>query len=455
MVRYRAVHGSREDKFATLRNGLALEGDGWHDCPTGWTEDFMPDDPEWSAHPRINELMPWEHPGIKPGRTWVYAPRPDVLEQRWRRFAASGDQAAYLKVSDNRDTNTAVGLLPPLRETLDTPPIEECAFRSFDRQYLFADARLIDRLREPLWDVRSFNQVYASLQHDQPANPGPGIIFTHLVPDQHHFGGRGGKVLPLYRNVHIPAENIAPGLREHLSSTLKIEVSTGDVLAYIAAVVAHPNYTQRFWLPLRRPGVRLPLTADRRLWTTACDIGAEVIWLHTFGERYSDPEGDRPSGPPRLQHERRPEVIVRISDDPDKMPEGICYDSATLQIHIGDGVLGPVEPAAWAYEVGGRPIIRQWFSYRQRTRRHQRWSSPLDDTRLGRWTAPLTDDLLDLIHVLTRLVDIEPRQASLLEEICNGPLVTVSNLKDAGVLPAPAAAKKPPRLRRQDELPFG
>jgi hypothetical protein len=182
-----------------------------------------------------------------------------------------------------------------------------------------------------------------------------------------------------------------------------------------------------------------------------------VIWLHTFGAedtRYTNSGQGRPAGPPRLPRERRPEIITRIPDDPENMPTDIRYDDATLDLHIGHGIIRPVTPEVWAYEVGGKPVIRQWFSYRQRTRQYERWSSPLDDTRVDHWTIQLTGDLLNLIHVLTLLVDLEPRQAVLLEQVCNGPLVTVADLKDADVLPTPTWTRKPPRLRRQDELPY-
>ncbi len=53
------------------------------------------------------------------------------------------------------------------------------------------------------------------------------------------------------------------------------------MLAYVAGVVAHPAYAQRFLEELQVPGVRVPLTADRVLWNEAVRLGREVLWLHT------------------------------------------------------------------------------------------------------------------------------------------------------------------------------
>ncbi|WP_435212707.1 type ISP restriction/modification enzyme [Streptomyces sp. bgisy034] len=64
--------------------------------------------------------------------------------------------------------------------------------------------------------------------------------------------------------------------------------SPEDFLAYIAGVVSHPAYTERFRENLEDPGVRVPLTGDVRLRDRAARIGRRVLWLHTYGDRFSD-----------------------------------------------------------------------------------------------------------------------------------------------------------------------
>ena len=65
-------------------------------------------------------------------------------------------------------------------------------------------------------------------------------------------------------------------------------------MAYLAAVMAHPAFTARFKSDLMRPGLHVPLTADAKLFAEAVALGSEVIWLHCYGERFTDPAAGRP-----------------------------------------------------------------------------------------------------------------------------------------------------------------
>jgi Type ISP C-terminal specificity domain/N-6 DNA Methylase len=454
IVRYRALLGSRDEKFAALEHGFVLTDDGWSECPRGWTDDFLPEDSAWVAHPKIDEIAQWGESGIKPGLTWVYAPRPEVLEERWASFTAARDRELLFK-----DPELPGRRMPQsLAAVQEMPRIEECAFRAFDREYILADPRLADRLRMSLWNIRGRHQVYASIQHDKALKAGPGVIFTHLIPDQHHFAARGGKVIPLYKHSQTQdwSSNIPLDFRQYLAARLGGDsaIIPEDVFAYIAAIAAHPGYTQIFWESLRRPGIRVPFTADKDLWATACELGEEVIWLHTFGMRYHDVARGRPEGAPRLPRGRRPEIIKEISDGPDATPDMMQYDSRTGYLQLADGIIGPVEEGAFEYRVGDKRIIDQWFSFRQRTRQHQRRMSPLDDIRVKRWTYHLSRDLLDLINVLTMLVVLEARQERLLQEVCHGSLIRVDELRTSGILPPSRAGKRAPRPPNQDELRY-
>jgi predicted helicase len=345
-----------------------------------------------------------------------------------------------------------------LATTQEMPTIEECAFRAFDREYIFADPRLADRLRMSLWSIQGRRQVYASIQHDKPLKAGPGVIFTQLVPDQHHFGARGGRVVPLYKHSQAQgwSSNIPLDFRQYLTARLGMEsiVSPEEVFAYIAAIAAHPGYTQKFWGSLRRPGIRIPLTSDMDLWSATCEIGKEVIWLHTFGTRYHDGEHGRPEGPPRLPRNRRPEILMEISDSPENVQDMMQYVSMTRQLHLAEGIIGPVDEQVFEYRVSDKRVIDQWFSFRQRTRQHQRRMSPLDDTRVERWTYHLSSDLLDLINVLTMLVDLQPQQEGLLQAVCNGPLISVNELEASGILPPSPVGRRAPRPPLQGELRY-
>lgn len=267
---------------------------------------------------------------------------------------------------------------------------------------------------------------------------GPAISFSALILDQDHYSGRGGRVYPLWRDAAATQSNIRPAVLATLSETYGAEVAPEDVMAFVAALLAHPAYTARFQRDLVQPGLRLPLTADAVLFAEAAALGREVIWLHTYGERFADPASGRPKAPPRLPPEQAPRIPAggAIPIVPAPLPEEMAYDPATRRLTIGDGFVDNVMPEVFAYEVSGKPVLRQWFSYRRRDRTRpvigdRRPPSPLDAIQPESWLPEYTTDLMNLLHVLGRLVLLEDRQAALLQKVLDGMLIPVERLAPA------------------------
>ena len=194
-----------------------------------------------------------------------------------------------------------------------------------------------------------------------------------------------------------------------------------DVMAYLAAVMAHPAFTARFKADLVRPGLHVPLTADAELFAEAVALGSEVIWLHCYGERFADPAAGRPKQAPRLPKESAPLHSCRAERfrrHPSRLPDNMEYDPATRRLKIGKGYVENVTPEMWAYEVSGKQVLWHWFSYRRRDRSRpiigdRRPPSPLDSIQPDHWLPEYTTDLLDLLNVLGRLIALEPKQADL------------------------------------------
>jgi hypothetical protein len=233
---------------------------------------------------------------------------------------------------------------------------------------------------------------------------------------------------------------------EFLAKKYNFAVTAEDFLAYLAAAAANPAYTSRFRVDLAQPGLRIPTTARGKLFAQAVELGRRVIWLHTFGERFADPKGDRPPGPPRLQKDRGPRIPKdgAIPDDADFMPDQIEYDEPGQRLLIGKGFVDNVPATVWRYEVSGKRVLTHWFSYRKKNRERtiigdRRPQSKLGDIQPSHWLAEYTTELLNVLHVLTLLVDLEAAQAKLLEAICAGPaLITVDEFRAAGALEVPA-----------------
>src|SRR5262249_52706465 len=178
----------------------------------------------------------------------------------------------------------------------------------------------------------------------------------------------------------------------------------------------------------------------------AAELGRTIIWLHSFGERMTDPKRGRPAQPPRLPTERMPRIPAagEISQDPSAMPDTMEYDASKKRLLIGQGYVENVEPGMWNYEVSGKQVLLQWFSYRKANRERpiigdRRTPSPLGDIQPDYWLAEYTTELINLLNVLGLLVDLELRQSELLEKICAGPLISADELGTTGALLVPKA----------------
>lgn len=450
---YCKVTGTAEEKSHAL-GALALGSPDWSLCPDDWAAEFRPaSDDAWSFHPSLADIMPWQTPGTRANRTWVIAPSMEILEKRWVILTNSHpDQRAQL-MKVTRDRNLDIVPSPIHGQLCQTtslrnqaagkPRIVRYAYRSFDWQYLILDSRVLDRPSPDLWRVSGEKQVYVSEQHTNFVSKGPGLTLTPFVPDVDHFGGRGGRVHPLYRDGE-GTSNFLPGLREYLAGQFGDQVTGEDLLAYIAAVVANPAYTRRFRDSLENSGIRVPLTRDVALWERALDLGRQVIWLHTRGERFDDVRNGRPRAAPRLPDTERPRIIGKIPYAAEEMPETVRYEAETLL--IGDqGWVAPVPAAVWEYNVGGMRIVNKWIGYRLRTPRRRKAASPLDLINARNWSDDFNTELLDLLNVLGLLVRLEPDQESLLGDICAGPLVTAADLEAAFIFPPPKDARGPIR----------
>lgn len=114
-----------------------------------------------------------------------------------------------------------------------------------------------------------------------------------------------------------------------------------------------------------------------------------------------------------------------IPDDADSMPDVMEYDEARRRLLVGKGFIESVSPAVWNYEVSGKRVLTQWFSYRKKNRERpimgdRRPPSKLGDIQPDHWPAEYTTELLNVLHVVALLVEMEPDQAQNLEAICAG-----------------------------------
>jgi hypothetical protein len=478
VVRYRSLHsGKRTNKFTELSN-LNLDGVGWVDCSPDWRSPFLPElVGDWSTYPALEDFFIYNGSGVMPGRTWVIAPDSKSLFERWAFLqAASEDQKQFLfhphmvkkmtpagemMVYGDRHASRSIakglpGFTPrPLPVGSDpgtcVKPVRY-AYRSFDRQWIIPDNRLINRPNPDLWASRSEKQVYLTALERTSPSSGPGLSITGLVPDLDHYRGSfGGRVLPLWMDSGAQVPNIPPLLLAELGNRFKLHVSPEDLISYIACVVAHPGYIAKFNSGLKTPGLRIPVTEDGGIFQEASKIGKLIIWLHSFGERFSDNSAGRPAGPPRVLSNSAPTIPVggAIPHTHDLFPDSIDYDPEKKRLMLGSGFIDGVIPQVWDYDVSGKQVLLQWFSYRRANRERpvigdKRPPSPLGDIQPDHWLPEYTTELLNVLHVLTLLVELEPQQSLLLEKICSGPTISINDFISAGALLIPESYPSSP-----------
>jgi hypothetical protein len=460
--------GSQVTKFAALAD-LSLIGPKWIDCSRGWRESFLPAATGlWAAFPALDELFIYDGSGVMPGRTWIIAPDLVSLNARWSRLIGErdpstkeilfhphegGDKTVSKKSKDGLANHEFRPEAVKDDKKSAISPVRY-SFRSLDRQWIIPDARLINRPNPSLWKTSSTRQVYLTALERLSPSSGPAVTLTGLIPDLDHYHGRGGRVHPLWANGAATESNIKPALLTYLAKMYGHPVKAEDVMAYVAAMMANPAFTARFQSDLVQPGLHVPITADASLFAEAVALGNEVVWLHCYGERFADPAAHRPKQAPRLPKEGAPRVPTggTILSAPEPLPDTMDYDPVTRQLKIGNGYIENVTSEMWAYEVSGKRVLWNWFSYRRQDRTKpvigdKRPPSPLDAIQPDGWLPEYTTDLIDLLNVLGRLIALEPAQADLLNRICAGPLRSAEELRAAGALPKPEVAPAKPNAK--------
>jgi hypothetical protein len=457
-ARYLRLQGSVDERLSAIAAITSLDRATiatWMEPPMGPLDPLRPGtgDASWEDMPALIDLFPLQQPGCKYNRLWPIAPHRSVLQQRWSRFVSSTNEERpdlFVTPPTGRNIETAVPGLPKLAELKSgspSRPIVRYAYRSFDRQWALDDPRVAALERPALWQSLSKKQVFLTGLLTKPVGDGSVLNATTCIPDLDYFCGRGGKdIIPLYRDAAAREPNVTSGLLALLGKRLGITSPTPeDLAAYAYALLATPSYQRRFATELETPGLHVPLTADTALWSRVVAKGAWLLWLHTFAERYQHPtagRGEKVPIVPAIHWEKAVETM------PEK-PSEVRYDEVREALIIGDGVLLGVRREVWEFSVSGMQVLGKWTGYRTRkgAGRAAGSTNPLDKIRLETWPQEWSDELRELVTVLTLTLDQEPEQAALLEEVCAGPLIPASKLPQ----PSEIERKEPKNTRRFDE----
>ena len=445
-VRYVRIEGTREEKLRRLDAVHSRSDLKWKPVPSDWQAPFRPAvRGGFTKWPDLTDLFPWQSNGVQTKRTWPIGPSKELLEVRWRALLKVPDRAAAMRDSGDRSASLAQRelvegsvLLPAIQ---DLEPDEACkavvpyAYRSFDRQWLIADNRLISRPRPPLWLAHGERQLYITSLLYETLGRGPALTVASDLPDLHYFCNRGAKdVIPLYRDAGAHKPNLNPCVLTTLAREYDRSVTAEDLVGYVYAMLAQPEYTARFEAELVGRKVRVPLTKNARLFYKASEFGKRLVWLHTYGERFSDErraKGQVPRGTAKC--------VKAVPDSEAEYPKDYKYLEEAKVLLVGSGRFGPVEREVFDFEVSGLKVVQSWLGYRMRERSGRK-SSPLDEIGPKVWTHQLTHELLELLWVLEHTLSGYPKQKELLDRVLEGPLFNADSLP-----PVPPEARRPPK----------
>ncbi|TXS45721.1 DNA methyltransferase, partial [Streptomyces sp. uw30] len=128
--------------------------------------------------------------------------------------------------------------------------------------------------------------------------------------------------------------------------------------------------------------------------------------------------------------------------------QDLRYDRDEEALHLDEGRISPVPPQAWDFEVAGAKVLEQWFTARVM----EPEPGTLAAIRPATWPQAWTSELLELITVLALLAELRPQQ----DELTVKTPITATELREAGVLPAPESARRPASvLDHHEEGPEG
>lgn len=448
-VRYRELRGTADQKLAALRAAGIGDNLGWKDCPHEAGLFLPANSGTYNEWPALTDLFPWQHSGCQFKRLWPIAESPDLLRARWKhllslpvakRGEAFVETDARVVASNNsaKSTLRCTGIAK-LTAGAPVPNTQKYTYRSLDRQWAFVDERFADRLRPTLAATVGPRQVFATTLMSKQLGDGPAICFTASLPDMDVFCNRGAKdIIPLWRDPSATQPNVTSGVIDKISSFLGLKVQEEDLLCYCAAVLGSPHYAEMFEEELTIPGPRIPISKDRLLFKEGVNLGAQFIWLQTYGERWLLSTKN-----PNKQLSGKARVAEAIPEVEAGYPEDFEYDATTQTLRVGKGSISNVSAEVYGYSQSGFRPVDSWLRYRMKSRGgragRSTTRSELDTIRPERWT--FTNELLELLWVVEGCVGLWAPMGGLLEAVVSGDQIPAADL------PQPSGGeKKEPRI---------
>ena len=403
-VRHAELWGARQNKYARLLQ-TDIKTTVWkelkdvnHESPLGKFYFFTPkafdNIDEYCVGWSIKNIFPVQQNAIKTDRDDLfYDFNENVLASRIKAFySEEGLSASFrdkYKVVDSSSYNL---LSRRLNTVYDKKNIHRSLYRPFDIRHLYYAPGLTSR---PAWEVMSHMLAGANI----------GLITTRQTSDNWDClatntlcGHKScaaydiNSLFPLYLYPDDSKKSLFDnhevseahgGRRPNLSSQFIADfggrlqltfIPDGkgdrrktfgpeDIFNYMYAVFHSLTYRSRYAEFLKINFPRLPLTSNKGLFSSLCQLGEELVGLHIM-ERKAPPISRYPiSGDNAVEQVRytsaKEEINKKLfeTDDRDKNEERVWINRQ--QYFVG------VPPEAWAFHIGGYQVCQKWLKDRQ------------------------------------------------------------------------------------------
>ncbi|SFN30452.1 type ISP restriction/modification enzyme [Variovorax sp. OV329] len=333
-----AISWSADEAKAKVRALIATESEGkarelWRLCRTN----------QWSyaeAKKALSKDNSWEQ-NVRP---IVYRP----FDTRWTVY----------------DSNVAVHRRERVSQhMLDGENIALGSTRAIDIAVGWEHAFVVDKL---------FTHHTVSLKEVNYLYP----LYVYPLPEAQPSLGEKDTALEVKRRA-----NLDPALVDELALGFGFEwlpEGGGDLAAsfgpvnvfhYIYAVLFSPTYRDRYADPLKREHPRVPFTSDKKVFKSLCQLGEELVSLHTLKSDSDTGTISFPVAGTNLVEAVSFQLAESTEQANAAVDESAAADDLSFdkvgRVYINEGqFFDGVSQSVWSYRVGGYTVARKWLGDR-------------------------------------------------------------------------------------------
>ena len=347
---------------------------------------------------------------------YLFAPRDDALEAKYRRFTSISDafpvnsvgivtardrlticwsereawdtvrafsqmdpelaREAYQLGKDAQDWKVEMAQNDLLDPGLTREKVVPILYRPFDVRHTYYTGRSQGFICRPRSEVMRHmlageNRALGIGRQGHVVGAGEwNLIYCSQTIEDFNLFYRGGNVnFPLYLYpaadrddlfAHHEASEQQPNLNPKLVETLTEAhgqaPSPEEIFHYIYAILHAPTYREKYAEFLRTDFPRIPFTKDRALFADLAALGTRLADLHLL----TSPELD----PPTCRFEGQGDAVVARTK-----AQGFNYDTDAQRMYINKTqYFGPVSPEAYEYQIGGYQVCDKWLKDRKERR---------------------------------------------------------------------------------------